>query len=261
MSNWLIFLLSFTVILFLMASLWGIANKIKNYSIVDALWSYSFLIQAFIFYFFCQGYFLRKILFLSMIGIWSLRLGSFLTIRIFKHHPQVDSRYLALANEYGQNYKFRFLLFYITQALSVSLLTIPFIFVFQNTNTQMSFFEYWGLGLWIISFLGEGLADHQMNAFRSNPINKGEVCNIGLWKYSRHPNYFFESMIWWSFFLASLGTSNLWWAIYCPLIILFLLLKVTGVPLSEAQSLKSRGDKYRRYQDNTSMFIPWFRSN
>ena len=138
------------------------------------------------------------------------------------------------------------------------MLTVPFLEICLNPEPQLSAFEIVGFVVWLGSLIGESVSDHQMNQFKRNPRNKGRVCQEGLWKYSRHPNYFFESCIWWGYFIFALGTPGTAYVIYAPLVILFLLLKVTGVPLAEAQSLKTRGEEYKQYQRRTSMFVPWF---
>lgn len=253
-----IFLIALVITVVILFLTWAYAVKIKNFGIVDAVWAFCFVIHAAIFDLFTEGYTNRKILFLSMLVIWSCRLGFYLAKRIASHHPKEDTRYVNLRADYKENFKLRFLLFYFYQAVSVSFLTLPFIFVFQNAATEISNLEWVGVVLWSIAVLGEAIADYQMKAFRSNPSNKGKVCDVGLWKYSRHPNYFFESLIWWSYFIFMLATPGLIWSIYAPLTMLFLLTKVTGVPPSEAQALKSRGEAYRRYQEKTSVFIPWF---
>lgn len=258
MDTFTILLATLVLTIILMALTWWWAVKIENFGIVDAMWSFGFLIHATIFYFFSEGDPSRKLVFFLMVGLWSFRLGYFLSRRIASHHPQEDTRYVKLREEYGANYKKRFFAFFMYQAVSISILTLPFIYVFKNTDTGLKGLEIAGLIVWLIAAIGESIADHQMNLFKADPKNKGLVCNIGLWNYSRHPNYFFESCIWWGFFIFMLGTSGLVWSIYAPLIILGLLLYVTGVPPSEVQSLKSRGDLYRKYQKTTSVFVPWF---
>jgi steroid 5-alpha reductase family enzyme len=258
-----LFFFGLSVVSILMLLCWFYAVKIDNFGIVDALWSYSFFIHAVIFLLVSGNLSIKNIIFASMIGLWSLRLGTFLTLRIASHHPVEDTRYQGLRSEYGKYYKMRFLLFFFYQALSVSLLTLPFLFVFQNTNQSIGAWETLGALLWLLALLGESLADKQMSHFKKlSKIHPemGRTCNIGLWKYSRHPNYFFESLIWWGFAFFSFGAGHFWGA-YNALIILFLLVKVTGIPPSEAQSLKSRGEEYKKYQEVTSAFIPWFPKN
>lgn len=253
-----IFLSAFAVTAMIMFLTWLYAVKIENFSIIDAVWAFCFVVQGAVFNLFGEGFGQRKTLLLIMLAFWGGRLGLFLAKRIASHHPAEDTRYIKLRGDYGHNYKLRFLLFYFYQAISVSVLTLPFIFVFKNTTSELSYLEWTGFAVFIVGVLGESLADYQMQAFRSKPENKGKVCNVGLWNYSRHPNYFFESVIWWGYFIFTVATPGLWWAIYAPLTILLLLVKVTGVPPSEAQSLKSRGEAYREYQRRTSVFVPWF---
>lgn len=239
---------------------WILAVKVENFSLIDAVWAFCFLLHGIIFYLFSEGFETRKIVLLAMLGVWSLRLGYFLARRIYNHHPKEDTRYIHLRSEYKDKFKIRFLVFYFYQAISVSVLTLPFIFVFQNQSQTINLFEIAGILYWLFAICGETIADNQMSEFKKlskeNP-EMGKTCNVGLWKYSRHPNYFFESNIWWGFFIFMAG-SGIYWGIYTAIIMLLLLLKVTGVPPSEEQSLKTRGDEYRAYQRKTSMFIPWF---
>lgn len=246
-----------TIVLFYWV--WVYAVKIENFSIIDAAWAGCFTVHALIFYKLSTGFHQRKLLLLACIALWSFRLAYFLAKRIKSHHPQEDTRYRQLRKEYGPDYKKRFLYFFLFQAVSVSVLTLPMVFVFNNPNPNVDLVEWAGVFFFLISLGGEALADSQMSQFKVQAVNAGQVCDRGLWRYSRHPNYFFESCIWFSFYLFMLGTPGLWWAVYAPLTILFLLVKVTGVPPSEAQSLASRGDAYREYQKKTSVFVPWFR--
>lgn len=245
-----------TIVLFYWV--WVYSVKIENFGVIDAAWAGCFTIHALIFFNLSGGSLTRKLLFLMIFALWSLRLSFFLAKRIKSHHPQEDTRYRKLREEYGAAYKKRFLYFFMFQAVSVCFLTLPMVFVFNNPNPNIHLVEWAGVFFFFISLAGEAIADDQMSRFKIQAANAGKVCNVGLWRYSRHPNYFFESCIWFSFYLFMLGTSGLWWAVYAPLTILFLLVKVTGVPPSEAQSLVSRGDAYREYQKKTSMFIPWF---
>ena len=99
----------------------------------------------------------------------------------------------------------------------------------------------------------------QLKQFKANPANKGRVCQAGLWNFSRHPNYFFEWLVWVAFFLFALGSPWGWVTIYCPALMLFFLLKVTGIPMTEELAVKTKGDAYREYQRTTSVFVPWFK--
>jgi steroid 5-alpha reductase family enzyme len=113
------------------------------------------------------------------------------------------------------------------------------------------------VGLYILAVSGEAIADRQLEVFRSKVMNKGKTLRTGLWRYSRHPNYFFESVHWWAYVPMAVGLPWSWMAVVWPLFMMSALLWITGVPLAEAQAVASRGDDYRNYQRSTSAFIPW----
>jgi len=121
----------------------------------------------------------------------------------------------------------------------------------------MTWLDLLGLLLWLVGFFFEALGDWQLSRFRSDPQNRGQVMQSGLWKYSRHPNYFGETLIWWGLFLITLSTPMSLWTIISPLTITFLLLKVSGVTLLEKTIVDTR-PKYRQYTERTSSFFPWF---
>lgn len=141
----------------------------------------------------------------------------------------------------------------------VAIFGLPFLFVSYDTAPATNPVMIAGIVLAAFSLIGETVSDLQMQRFKADKANEGKVCQVGLWKYSRHPNYFFESLIWWAFFLAALPSPHGWTTIVCPLLMLYFLFKVTGIPLTEEYSVKSKGDLYRDYQRTTSPFIPWFR--
>ena len=259
MSDFLMQIIYGFILMFLiMSGTWYFAKRWNNYSIVDAVWSLSFALMAAFFAVISAGWMPRKILILSVVFLWSLRLGLFLARRIYSHHPHEDERYKSLRADYGDRVPFRFFMFFQYQGISVVILSFLYLEVLRNPTPEFSIFEIVGFAVSLLSLIGESVADNQANQFKSDPANRLRVCDVGLWKYSRHPNYFFESMIWWGFYIIALGTVGTVYTIYAPLIILLVLLKVTGVPPSEAQALKKRGEAYRRYQERTSMFVPWF---
>jgi steroid 5-alpha reductase family enzyme len=253
-----LFLISLLFCSLIMVVTWLVAQKIDNYSIVDSVWAGSFPLVAGLFLFLGAGYADRKFLMLSIVSLWGVRLAYMLGRRIQQHHPKEDGRYLELRKRYAPHVKREFLEFFLIQGVSVAFLSVPFLLMAQNPDPVLTTLEWIGFGVALVSFFGEALADAQANRFKSNPENRGKVCRDGLWRYSRHPNYFFESCIWWGYFLMALSTPYGWLTVYCPLAILYLLLKVTGIPMAEAQSLKSRGEAFREYQKTTSAFIPWF---
>jgi len=242
-----------------MLFVWFWAKAIKNAGVVDIFWSFNFSFIAIVLCLMATGYWQRKILICSMILVWSMRLGIYLLIRVGSHLKVEEGRYKRLREEWNPNPDRKFFFFFQSQALSNVYLAIPFFLIAFNTKPSFSVLEYAGVIIWVVSIFGEALADGQLKKFKANPANKGKVCDVGLWNYSRHPNYFFESMIWVGYFLISLNTDYGWIGILSPVTILLLLFRVTGIPLTEQQALSSKGDLYKEYQRTTSVFVPWFK--
>jgi steroid 5-alpha reductase family enzyme len=233
---------------------WMLQLKTKNAGIVDTVWSASFPMLAILYFFLSDGYTPRKILILIMVLIWGLRLAGHLFLRTIGHKE--DSRYTALRNEWGDKQNILMLRFFYFQAILALVLSLPYALIMVNPHPELHWIEYAGAAVWLIAFLGEATADQQLRNFQADSFNKGKVCNVGLWYYSRHPNYFFEWLIWVSVFITALGSEWGVLSIICPSAILYFLLKVTGIPYTETQSLKSRGQAYVDYQKTTSPFIP-----
>jgi steroid 5-alpha reductase family enzyme len=235
-----------------------LARHINNYGIVDIVWSYAFAGLAVFYALLAPGWPVRKALIATMAVIWSLRLGTHLHRRVMGHHPIEDGRYVQLRRDWAANFGPKMFGFFQLQAGSVVLLGVAFFTACLNAAPQLHPLEMASAGLWLLALSGESLADAQLAAFKRDPASKGKVCAAGLWRYSRHPNYFFEWLIWVAYFVFALGSPHGWFALLGPTSILYLLLRVTGIPLTEEQSLRSKGDAYRRYQQTTSAFVPWF---
>jgi steroid 5-alpha reductase family enzyme len=122
----------------------------------------------------------------------------------------------------------------------------------------LSWWAYCGVALWLVAVVGESVADRELAAHRADPSRRGATCRSGLWRYSRHPNYFFEWLHWWTYVIIAAGAPWWWVALAGPAVMTFFLFKVTGIPATEAQALATRGDDYRDYQRTTSVFVPWF---
>jgi steroid 5-alpha reductase family enzyme len=185
--------------------------------------------------------------------------GTHLAIRIIKHLHEEEGRYKQLRKEWQPNANRKFFWFFQMQGISNVLLSVPFFISAINPAPQLSVLEYTGAGLWFISVSGEAIADGQLSAFKNDPANKGKVCDNGLWYYSRHPNYFFEWLMWVAYFIFALASPYGYIAVISPAIILHLLLKVTGIPATEQQSIRSKGETFKAYQKTTSAFVPWFK--
>jgi steroid 5-alpha reductase family enzyme len=247
-----------TAAIALMFFVWLLARRLNNAGIVDVAWSLGFAILAVIYFLLGEGDATRKLVICGMVVVWSVRLGGYLWIRVAKHHPEEDGRYAALREQYPRHTWLMFFGFFQLQALLLVVLSVPFAMTVANPQVNLSMWEWGGAALWLVAMAGETLADFQLHRFRSQPGSKGRTCKVGLWRFSRHPNYFFEWLVWVAYFVFALGTSDGWITIYGPALMLFFLLKVTGIPATEAQALKSRGAEYREYQRTTSVFVPWF---
>lgn len=244
---------------FIMLAVWVWADKIKNAGVVDVFWSYNFPVIAIILFLLAPGFEPRKLLICGMVIIAGLRLGTYILIRTVSHLHEEEGRYQQLRKEWAPNPDRKFFWFFQMQAISNVLLAIPFFIVAMNSDPELSPLEYAGAGLWVISVLGEAIADWQLKKFKKDPQNKGKVCSKGLWNYSRHPNYFFQWLMWMSYFVFALASPYGYLAIISPAIILYLLLRVTGIPMTEEQSIRTKGEAFKRYQESTSAFIPWFK--
>jgi steroid 5-alpha reductase family enzyme len=152
----------------------------------------------------------------------------------------------------------KFLLFFQFQALLCVLLSAPFLLAAIERRPLLSAIEYAGTALWLVAWVGEMVADAQLANFKRNPANRGITCRVGLWRYSRHPNYFFEWLIWVAFAAFAMGSPYGYVTVFAPLLMLLFLFRVTGIPATEAQALRTKGEDYREYQRTTSAFVPWF---
>ncbi len=240
------------------AALYFVARRLDNYGIVDVAWSYAFTPVAWFYAAAGPGWLPRRVLVATLVTLWATRLGTHLLRRVASHHPFEDGRYLQLRRDWAGNFAGKMFGFFQLQAASIVLLAVPFLLPVLNPSPALHWFELLGVALWIAALTGEAIADAQLAAFKRDPAHRGRVCDVGLWRYSRHPNYFFEWLVWVAFAAIALASPWGWLGLLAPAAILHLLLRVTGIPLNEEQSLRSKGDAYRRYQQTTSAFVPWF---
>jgi steroid 5-alpha reductase family enzyme len=240
-----------------MLALWLIHLRTGNAAIVDAGWAGGLAILGILYAALGEGYGPRRALIGAMTAIWGFRLALFLLLTRIIGHPE-EGRYQELRRTWVTNLPLKFLAFFEFQALTCVLLAIPFQLAVMNRADGITWLEWTAVAFWVAAMSGEAIADAQLDRFKANPANRGRTCQEGLWRYSRHPNYFFEWLIWVSYALFALGSPYGYIGALSPALILFFVLFVTGIPATEAQALRSRGDEYRRYQRTTSAFIPWF---
>jgi len=241
----------------LMFLLWLIHLPLRNAAIVDFGWALSLALLGIGYSIWGGGWWLRAIALGVMTGFWGLRLALHLLLDRVVGHAE-EGRYQELRRRWKTNLPAKFLIFFQMQALLAVLLSVPFLIPALNSTENLNAFEWTGLTIWLVAIIGEATADAQLKRFKSRPESRGRTCRLGLWRFSRHPNYFFEWLIWISFAIFALGSPHGYLGLISPVLILYFLLRVTGIPATEEQALRSRGEDYRRYQETTSAFIPWF---
>ena len=240
-----------------MFALWLLGLRNHNFSYVDIGWSFNFAVLGVFYALLAPGYPLRRAIVAAMFSAHGLRLGWHLAKRIIGE-PE-EGRYVQLRKEWGArgHLNLKFLGFFEFQAALNAFLTLPLLIACFNRAPQIHPLEFIGAAVFVIGLVGETTSDAQLAAFKRNPANQGGVCDAGLWRYSRHPNYFFEWLIWIAYALFALASPHGWIALAMPVLMLHFLLNVTGVKATEEQALRSKGERYRLYQARTSGFIPW----
>jgi len=241
-----------------MLGLWWLGIARRNFSYVDIGWSANFTLLAVLYGVLGSGDPVRRLLVCLMYAIWSTRLALHLLRRIVGE-PE-EGRYVKLRQEWGAsgNLNLKFLGFFQFQALLNVVLSLPMLLAVVNATPGTHPLEVSGVAVWLVAVLGESTADAQLARFKRDPASKGKVCRVGLWGVSRHPNYFFEWLIWIAYALFALASPFGWMALALPVLMLHFLINVTGIKATEAQALSSKGEAYREYQLSVSPFIPWF---
>jgi len=240
----------------LMLILWIIAVKSKNAGLVDIGWTLGMALCAWYYAFLTDGLAIRHWLLALGVSFWALRLANHLLLRFIAEGHE-DRRYQKIRADWKTGQDFKFFFFFQFQALLVVILSICWLPPMQNANPGLHIFEPVGVVIWVIGFIGESVADQQLKTFKANVANRGKTCQEGLWNYSRHPNYFFEWLIWVAYAVFALASPWGWIGLFVPALMYYFLMHVSGVPLAESQSLQSRGEEYRRYQQTTSIFVPF----
>ena len=240
----------------LQTMIWIVYRLTDRADWVDAGWAGSLGVLAIFYGLWAGGDPGRRLLVACVGGIWGLRLALHLARRIATG-PE-DGRYTRIKAEWETGLPWKFFLFFQAQALLSVLLSLPFLWASVDRQPGISGLAWAGATLAALSILGETLADAQLRRFKADSANRGQVCRVGLWSVSRHPNYFFEWLVWVAFTLLAWNSPWGWTSVLCPALMLHFLLRVTGIPTTEAQSLRSRGETYARYQREVSAFVPWF---
>jgi len=254
-NPWQTWLAGWAAMALIMTALWLVQRRTGKASIVDPVWALGVGGLSVFFAAMADGDPARRLLIAAMAGIWGLRLGGYLIRRVLRMTE--DGRYETLREKWGSKAQAYLFLFFQVQAFWSVLFAAPMLIAARNSAPGLGWPDAAGAVFWLAAIAGETAADRQLQRFRSDAANRGKVCQSGLWRYSRHPNYFFEWLHWWAYVFIGWGAPYGWLTLLGPAAMLWFLFKITGIAPTEQQALASRGDAYRAYQRTTSVFFPW----
>ncbi len=255
MNAWQMLAVVWLLAALLMSMGWAWQRRRRNIGIVDVLWAAGVGGAAIVMALLGEGAVLPRVLLGALGGMWSARLALHLWHRV--RGESEDGRYQHLRTHWN-GHQGKIFGFFQMQALLIVLFALPFASVAANPVSQPTPWLFVAVAIWVASVAGEALADRQLARFRANPANTGKTCRDGLWRYSRHPNYFFEWLHWFAYVALAVGSPLAWLSWAGPLVMFVFLRWISGIPYTEAQALRTRGDDYRDYQRTTPMLFPWF---
>lgn len=246
-------LTNFVAVAIIVAGLWLLSLALRNASIVDIFWGCGFVLVAWT-SLACSGRVeVRPLVMTLLVTVWGLRLAGYLAWRNVGK-PE-DYRYVAMREKHRNRFAIvsLFTVFGL-QGLLMWIISLPIqVGISQADSWQL--WRYLGVLLWLTGLFFEAVGDYQLARFKSNPANRGRVMNRGLWRYTRHPNYFGDFLVWWGLYVVAAESGSWWWTIIGPLLMSFLLIRVSGVRLLES-SLRARVAGYEEYVRDTSAFFP-----
>lgn len=231
---------------------WIVSLYRHDVSIVDSLWSLLFLALCTTYYLSYEFSTQRGLIVLTLVAAWAIRLSAYITWRNWGE-PE-DARYQAMRRRHSPHFALKSLgIVFTLQGVLAWVISLPLLAA-TTGSLPLNMFDLLGIALVVFGVLFEGIADAQLAAFKANPGNRGQVMDRGLWRYTRHPNYFGECCVWWGFYLFAVATGG-WWSVLSPLLMTFLLLRVSGVTLLE-KDIVERRPAYREYMQRTNAFFP-----
>lgn len=252
-----IYLQGFVIIMLMMTILWVVSIFINNVSIVDLFWGLGFVFISLFYFLKTDGYASRKIVLILLVTLWGIRLSIYLAWRNLGKGE--DFRYRQFRKKYGEKRYWWISYFqtFLLQGILMWLISVPLLAAqYYSQNNSLGIFDYAGIILWITGFFFETTGDIQLARFRTDPSNKGKVMDRGLWRFTRHPNYFGDASVWWGYGFFCLASGS-----YLPVLgsvlMTALIIKVSGVALLE-KSLQDQKPLYKEYIEKTSAFLPWF---
>jgi steroid 5-alpha reductase family enzyme len=243
------------VILAAMTVVWAVSLALHDVSIIDMCWGPGFVLLAALYCGMLDALQPRYLLLVSLVTIWGVRLG----VHIFSRHDGEDHRYAAMRRARGPSFAWTSL-FYVfwLQAVILWFIALPLLAgADRGGPAVMTVNDLVGFALFVIGFGFEAIGDYQLRVFRTNPANRGKVLDTGLWRYTRHPNYFGDAVLWWGLFVIATSVPGAWRTALSPALMTLLLLRVSGVTLLE-KSLRISKPGYEAYVRRTPAFFPWF---
>lgn len=252
-----IYIQALFVIIVMMTILWLFSIILKNVSIVDPFWGMGFIVLGIFYYINAEGFEIRKLILLSFLLIWGLRLSIYLGWR--NRGKGEDFRYRKFREDYGvtRYWWISFFQTFLLQGILLWLISAPLLstLLFTSKDT-LNILDYCAIVIWVVGFIFEAGGDFQLAHFKSDVANKGKLLTSGLWKFTRHPNYFGDAMVWWGFGIFSLASGG-YVQILSSVLMTFLIIKVSGVRLLEKTLVEEKPD-FKEYIEKTNAFFPWF---
>jgi len=250
-------LMAYLVMSVAMMGLWVLQLRMRNASIADVGWCAGLIVVVLWYATQVTGETERKMLVVALAVLYAGRMGFYILFNRVIGKME-DARYRRLREQWGASERLKMFGYFQLQAAAAAAFSLPFLALIKNPRSPFELIEFVGLLIWIVAISGEAMADWQLAQFRSKSWNHGRVCREGLWRYSRHPNYFFEWLHWWAYVVMGVSTAGWFLTWIGPIGMGWALLKVTGIPWTEREALASRGEDYRDYQRTTNVFFPWF---
>jgi steroid 5-alpha reductase family enzyme len=238
-----------------MVAVWILSVIRRDASVIDAMWGPGFALTAWLYWATSDGYPPRGLLIAVLVTVWGARLGGYILWRGWGERE--DYRYRAMRESWGSRFAWVSLFtVFLLQAAILWVVSIPlWVAARSSLPAALTPLDALGVALFVVGLLFESVGDFQLARFKADPGNRGKVLDRGLWRFTRHPNYFGDAVVWWGLFLVALATPGSWWSVYSPLLMTFLLMKVSGVALLE-KTLAETKPQYRDYVARTSAFFP-----
>jgi steroid 5-alpha reductase family enzyme len=240
----------------IMVVIWLVSLALRNASIVDILWGSGFVVAGWLYFALTDTTTTRKWLAAGLVTVWGLRLTIHLFVR--NHGKGEDYRYRAMRERHGPSFWWvSFLTVYLLQGVIMWIVGLPlWVAMRDEVPVGLTWLDGLGLVVFLAGLVFETVGDWQLTRFKADPANRGKLMTTGLWRYTRHPNYFGDALVWWGLTGFALATPDSWWVVVSPVLMTFLLRRVSGVALLE-QRMRESKPGFKEYVERTNAFVPW----